>query len=172
MADVLIRPAMAADAPAYNVYRREIADEPENGITYWPGEYWRTVEQDREHIERIIADEAQQILLAVANGDIVGQCGCGGSSKRALHHAVGLGIDVHRDYRHQGVGRALMQAMLDWARAHPAIRRVELDVFTHNLPAISLYLKFGFVVEGRKKHAYFKDGRYVDAYLMALLLED
>jgi RimJ/RimL family protein N-acetyltransferase len=62
--------------------------------------------------------------------------------------------------------------MMDWVQANPRLRRVELEVFTHNLTAIHLYLKHGFEIEGRKRCAYFKDGRYVDAYLMALVFDD
>jgi RimJ/RimL family protein N-acetyltransferase len=172
MDDIVIRPARTTDAPGFNAYRRGIADELENGITYSPGEYVRTVEEERDRIASIIADDGQHLLMAEAHGEIVGQCTCGGVSKLALRHSVGLGIDVHQSYRGRGVGSALMIAMLDWTRAHPVIRRVELDVFTHNFAAIHLYLKFGFVVEGLRRRAYFKDGRFVDSYLMALLFED
>ena len=171
MAEIKIRPARAADAASYNAYRRCIADEPDNGITYSPGEYTRTFEEDHERILSAITNDFQHILVAEADGEIIGHCSCGGAAKLALRHVVGLGIDVHRDYRNRGVGSALMQTMLDWAQANPLIRRVELDVMTHNLPAIHLYLKNGFEIEGFRKHAYFKDGRYVDAYLMALLFD-
>ena len=132
----------------------------------------RTVDEERERIESAIAAEDQHLLVAEANGEIVGQCKCMGIAKLALRHSVGLGIDVDRNYRNQGVGSALMQAMLAWVQANPRLRRVELEVFTHNLPAIHLYLKYGFEIEGRKRCAYFKDGRYVDAYLMALVFDD
>jgi RimJ/RimL family protein N-acetyltransferase len=172
MAEVTIRPAVAADAAAYNTYRRRIADEPNNGITYSPGEYTRTVEEDRQRILDSAAADTWHILVAVVNDEIVGHCSCGGANRLALRHIVSLGIDVAREYRNRGVGSALMRAMIDWAGANPAIRRVELDVFTHNLPAIHLYLKYGFEIEGRRKRAYFKDGRFVDAYTMALLFDD
>jgi RimJ/RimL family protein N-acetyltransferase len=165
-----IRSATPADAADYNAYRRRIADEPDNNITYWPGEYTRTIEEMQRLLAAMTGTQ-QHILIAEVHGEIIGHCACGGSTKRALRHAVGLGIDIDRHYRNQGVGTALMQAMIDWARANPAIRRIELDVFTHNLPAINLYLKFGFEIEGRKHMAYFKEGGYVDAYLMALILD-
>lgn len=170
MAGLTIRPATPDDAAGYNAYRRRMADEPDNKITYWPGEYTRTTEE----MQRLLAamNGTQHILVAEVGGEIIGHCACGGSAKRALRHTVGLGIDIDRNYRHQGVGSALMQAMIDWARTNPVIRRIELDVFTHNLPAIHLYLKYGFEIEGRKRCAYFKERGYVDAYLMALILDD
>jgi len=170
--EATIRPATGADATGYNIYRRRIADEPNNGISYSVGEYVRTVDEERERIERAIAAEDQHLLIAEVNGEIVGQCKCAGTAKIALRHTVGLGIDVDRNYRNRGVGSALIQAMMAWVQANPRLRRVELEVFTHNLPAIHLYLKYGFEIEGRKRCAYFKDGRYVDAYLMALVFDD
>jgi len=40
----------------------------------------------------------------------------------------------------------------------------------HNTPAIGLYRKLGFQVEGTKVHALCVDGIYVDELLMAKLL--
>lgn len=172
MSDVTIRPATVEDAASFNAHRRRIADEPDNGISWSPGEYTRPVAEVRERIRSIIATDNQYLLVAEADGEIVGQCSCFGSPKQALQHNAGLGIDVDKRYRGQGVGTSLMAAMLDWARANPIIQRIELEVHTHNLAAIHLYLKHGFEIEGRKQHAYFKDGRYVDAYLMAQVFDD
>lgn len=55
---------------------------------------------------------------------------------------------VRSDNRGRGVGSALLQACVEWAREHGA-HKVTLSVFPHNEPAIALYRKFGFEVEGR-----------------------
>ena len=48
-----------------------------------------------------------------------------------------------------------------------------VDVFPHNAPAIALYEKRGYVREGfRRRHDRRPDGRFVDAILMAKLLDD
>lgn len=86
-----------------------------------------------------------------------------------MRHVVGLGIDIDQEYRNQGIGGALLTKMTDWAGQHPVIRRIELTVFVYNYRAIGLYLKHGFVIEGLNREAYFKSGRYVDAYSMALV---
>lgn len=169
---IKIRPIKIEDAPAYNAYRRSIADEPHNKIASIVGEYTRSVEAERERIAGVIADPNQQILLAIAEGNICGQCMCRGSHKVVLRHAVVLGIDVAEAYRGQGVGSALMAEMLQWADENPQVTRVELDVFATNRPAISLYLKYGFYIEGRRRNAYLKDGTYTDSYVMGLLLKN
>jgi RimJ/RimL family protein N-acetyltransferase len=65
----------------------------------------------------------------------------------------------------------MMTRVIEWATQNPVIRRLELEVFTTNERAIHVYEKFGFQMEGCKRRAYYKDGDYVDAYVMALLLE-
>lgn len=46
---------------------------------------------------------------------------------------------------------------------------IELSVYTDNAPAIHLYEKFGFVVEGTARQYALRGGVYVDAHLMARL---
>ena len=46
---------------------------------------------------------------------------------------------------------------------------MDLDVYVDNEPALRLYKKFGFVIEGRLVDYAFRDGEYVDVYIMARL---
>jgi putative acetyltransferase len=46
---------------------------------------------------------------------------------------------------------------------------LELEVYTDNEPAVRLYQKFGFEIEGTAIQYAFRDGQYVDLYLMARL---
>lgn len=156
------------DAETYNVYRRQMADEPDNFIDYSRGEYTRSVAEERELLRATLAKSIRQSLVAEVNGMIVGACGCVGTDNPSLWHTVGLGIGILPDYRNQGLGSQFMAQILAWAKAHPIVHRVEFDVFANNYPAIGLYLKYGFKIEGRKEKAYFKYGHYIDAYLMAL----
>ena len=74
---------------------------------------------------------------------------------------------VHPDHWGQGVGSALMAAIVDLADNWLALKRVELEVYTDNAAAIHLYEKFGFVLEGTKRKFAFREGEYVDAHVMA-----
>lgn len=74
---------------------------------------------------------------------------------------------VHDKWHSKGVGTALMKALLDLAENWLNLSRLELNVFTDNEPALRLYKKLGFVIEGRHKKYAFRDGGYVDAYTMA-----
>ena len=63
MPEFTIRPITTDDAAAYNAYRHLIADEPDNNVALGKGEYPRTVEQELERIQQVLADPLQQILL-------------------------------------------------------------------------------------------------------------
>ena len=65
-----------------------------------------------------------------------------------------------------------MQAAVDLADNWLNLSRLELEVYTDNEPAIRLYRKFGFAVEGTLVRFAFRDGRYVDAFAMARLRAD
>jgi L-phenylalanine/L-methionine N-acetyltransferase len=49
------------------------------------------------------------------------------------------------------------------------VRRLELAVYVDNAPAIRLYKRFGFEIEGTRRAAAFRDGAFVDDHVMARL---
>jgi putative acetyltransferase len=62
-----------------------------------------------------------------------------------------------------------MRAAVGLADRWLNLERLELEVYTDNEPAVRLYQKFGFAIEGTLARYAFRDGRYADAYLMARL---
>ena len=82
-------------------------------------------------------------------------------------HSARLGIEVHDDCQGRGVGHELMSAAVDHAESQLHIRRIELRVFAVNEPAIALYEKFEFEIEGTHLSFGFREGQFVDVYSMA-----
>jgi [ribosomal protein S18]-alanine N-acetyltransferase len=76
-------------------------------------------------------------------------------------------IAVHPDFRRQGIGRLLLEQVVDAARRQERLR-VTLDVRFSNVPAQNLYRSFGFVIRGLRKGYYSDNGE--DALVMALEL--
>ncbi len=110
------------------------------------------------------------VLVACVAGEVVGQLGLHTfphSPRR--RHAGQLGMAVRDDWQGRGVGRALMQAAIDLAEKWLQLTRLELEVYTDNEPAVQLYKKCGFVIEGTLARYAFRNGSYVDAYAMARL---
>lgn len=76
-------------------------------------------------------------------------------------------LTAAQERRNKGVGTALLGRLVAWAESSAVIRRLDLEVWTHNAAARHLYRKFGFVEEGCRRAAYFVDGQFVDGILMA-----
>jgi putative acetyltransferase len=90
-------------------------------------------------------------------------------NKARRRHAGAIGLIVHDESQGKGIGSALMHAGVDLADKWLNLTRLELEVYTDNAPAIHLYERFGFEREGTLRQYAFRDGNYVDAYLMARL---
>lgn len=105
-------------------------------------------------------------VVAVAGGQLIGMLHI-----EASRHGFGeLGMLVRRDWRGHGVGSALVEAAIDWARGH-GLHKLCLEVFAHNAAAIALYRKCGFAEEGRRVRQYRRaNGELWDTIMMGLLL--
>jgi putative acetyltransferase len=108
-------------------------------------------------------------LIAERGGRIVGNAGVHPALHVRRRHTAGIGMAVARDAQGQGVGSALMAAIVDWADNWAQLLRLELTVYTDNQAGLALYRKFGFVAEGTHRAYAMRDGVYVDAVCMARL---
>jgi L-phenylalanine/L-methionine N-acetyltransferase len=110
-----------------------------------------------------------RVLVACADGGIVG-CGALSIPVAARRRHVGeLGLSVHDDWHRRGIGSSLLGSVLQLADCWLNLTRTELTVYTDNQPAIALYEKFGFVREGRLVRYAYRNGDYADVYAMARL---
>ena len=109
-------------------------------------------------------------MVACVEMEVIGQLGLHMFPHSPRRKHVGqLGMGVRDDWQGKGAGTALMQAAVDLADKWLNLERLELDVYTDNDPAVRLYKKFGFVIEGTLAQFAFRDGRYADVYAMARL---
>jgi RimJ/RimL family protein N-acetyltransferase len=158
-----IRRAVAGDFDAYLNAFEAVAAEGR-----WMGaEAPLDREARREGFERAVAEDGAVLFLAEARGGIVG--GCFGSLASGI---ADLGMFVVDGWRGGGVGAALLDALIDWARAGGA-HKVSLAAWTTNHPAIGLYARSGFRVEGvRRRHYRRRSGALWDSVLMGLVLDE
>jgi putative acetyltransferase len=107
-------------------------------------------------------------LVAEEEGRIIGHGYLQPMDLSAVSHVFRLTLVVHRGFEGRGTGKALMQALLEWAKSSPAVKKIELLVRAKNETAIGLYRGFGFVEEGRfRKRVRLADGSYIDDISMA-----
>lgn len=171
MPPYMVRVAQPTDAEGTLAHIQQLAIEPGTGVLIGPCDPLPSLHEERQTIADYAAVDNWIKLVADADGVIIGICTAKGGRRDASRGNVGVGLSVDAAWRGQGVGTALMERLIAWARETGFIWRIELDVFTHNTHAISLYQKLGFEIEGRRRKAYFKDGAFVDAFMMSLLLE-
>ena len=138
-----------------------------------PGFRWGTMrlpyhspEKVRGWIEK--APPGSVELVAVLDGQVVGQAGLQRHTGRRAH-AGGIGMGVHDAWTGKGIGTALLAALVDTADRWLGLRRLELTVYADNAPALALYCRLGFELEGRHRAYALRDGEYVDALTMARL---
>lgn len=74
-----------------------------------------------------------------------------------------------KSFWNQGIGSEVMRMMLRHGFNTLNLNRISLQVYENNLRAFRSYEKAGFVLEGRKRQAMYKEGKYVDILLMSVL---
>lgn len=162
---VTIRPVVEQDAPGLVAHLQRVAREGLLGVASF-----RTAAQEAAFI--VALNPALYLYLAALDGDlVVGNIIATRGDTATMNHLVGLAMALDPPYRGQGIGSRLLDRALTWAKAAGAEKAI-LSVLAINAPALGLYRKFGFQVEGRRSRQYRKitgDG-YDDEILMGKFL--
>ncbi len=166
---VVVRRAQPGDAGALVALAEEVASEPEGWLI--SDGAWRTPGEERRFLRalRRYSDAAVFVAEISTSNGIVGRMSLGRDPHPASRHVADIGLMVAASHRRRGIGNALLEAAVDWARA-TGVRKLELHVFPHNEAAIALYERFGFRREGYRRGHYRRGPEYLDAILMALEL--
>jgi ribosomal-protein-alanine N-acetyltransferase len=105
--------------------------------------YRRELESPNSHFLGLFSPFSSSGLLGM---------GCFWSILEEAHITI---LAVHPEYHRQGLGQALLYALLKTA-SDRGLERATLEVRVSNQMAISLYQKFGFKTAGRRPR-YYKD---------------
>ena len=164
MSDVVIRRARPADAAGLVMLAREVGSEPEGWLISTSD--WRRAGDERRYLRATRRSPNAAVFVAEAPDGLVARLSVARDPHPASAHVADLGLMVAADYRRRGIGKALLEQAVEWARA-ARVSKLELHVFPYNEPALALYRAFGFVEEGYRRRHYRRGGEYVDAILMA-----
>ena len=164
---MIIRRAEPGDAQGLADLGDAVGSEPEGWLVTTNG--WRSPADERRYIRAIRRYPHAAVFVAEDEGAIVGRLSIARDQHPASRHVADLGLIVAATHRRRGIGTALLNAAVEWARASDVLK-LELHVFPWNEGAIVLYERFGFEREGYR-HAHYRRGEeYVDAILMAYLV--
>ena len=157
-----IRPATADDSEQIVALADSVASE-ERWIVAQPGDT-TALEETARWVELVAHGGLS--LVAESEGRVAGHL----IGRHTQDGDGEVGLIVGSGFRRQGLGEALMNASVAWARL-AGITKLTLSVFSDNEPAIALYQKLGFVQEGIEKDRYMVGGLMKDAILMGLELQ-
>jgi RimJ/RimL family protein N-acetyltransferase len=165
---VRIRRAQTGDAAALVALAESVGAEPEGWLISDSG--WRSVGDERRYLRTVRRHPDAAVFVAETDAGVVGRLSVARDPHPASRHVADLGLMVAAGWRRRGIGWALLEEAVAWARSS-GVRKLELHVFPHNEAAIRLYERFGYVREGLRTAHYRRGGEYVDAVLMAYRLD-
>lgn len=82
------------------------------------------------------------------------------------------GLMLHPDFRGRGIAKAATELFWRHLIRELNIHRVELECYGFNERAVRHFERSGFIREGTKRKAYWRNGTWVDGILFGLVRED
>jgi ribosomal protein S18 acetylase RimI-like enzyme len=177
---VKIRPADAADLPAFFVYLDDhLRDNGRDGTPLFQP-LSRAQSQlppglKASFVEGVAIPVGEprwrRLWLALdPRGSIAGHIDLRARPEPLARHRAMLGMGVHRAYRRRGLGAQLLDTAVDWARDEKGLKWIDLEVLSENHPAVTLYLHAGFTMTARIADMLEIDGLSQDLSYMSYKL--
>ncbi len=166
MIGAVVRRARPDDAAALLKLQLEL--DAETRMMLEPGERPADAAIIATKLAALAALPNSVVLVAGIGDELAGYVEAEGGSYLRNRHSATLVVGVRRRFAGRGLGRALMQAVIDWAES-AGVNRLELTVMVHNTTAIALYRSLGFVEEGLRRRSLIVGGVAVDELAMARL---
>jgi ribosomal protein S18 acetylase RimI-like enzyme len=158
---VHIRRLTPADAALYRDIRLE-------ALRCEPEAFGSTFEVENNRPLSFFSDRigGSKTFGAFRGSELVGIAGLLiGERPKEAHKGRLVGMYVRPSARRVGVGRRLVETIVEFARSH--VELIQLAVVSGNQAAQQLYARLGFVEYGIEKKALKQNGRCFDEVLMA-----
>ncbi|HCL66322.1 MAG TPA: GNAT family N-acetyltransferase [Rhizobium sp.] len=164
-ASITIRDAVEADLPAIrDIYNHAV----EHTTAIW-NEVLIDVDNRRAWMELRRA-KGFPVLVAEKDGKVAGYASYGDwRAFDGYRHTVEHSVYVDKECRGTGIGKLLLQTLIEHARAngkHVMIAAIEAE----NQPSIALHERLGFRLVGIHKEVGTKFGRWLDLAMMELMV--
>lgn len=163
-APIEVRRLSPDEAPLYREIRLE-------GLGQDPDAFSSTLENERIQPLSFFAERLAGAVVfgAFQGSELLGVAGFFVQvGLKHAHKGTLWGMYVRPAARGAGVGRRLVEAVIDYAR--PRVELIQLSVIAENPAARRLYARLGFEEYGVEKRAAKYQGRYHDDVLMAKML--
>ena len=162
----LLRSPTAEDTEGMIAYLRQTSGETPYMARY-EDEVTMTADKEGRFLSEILDDPKIIMIAAFIDGRLIANAGLSRVSLREKHHhRAEFGISIVKEYWNQGLGSALLAAIIESAKS-AGYEQLELDVVAENERAVALYKKFGFETYGTRERSFkLRDGSYSSEYLM------
>lgn len=161
--DIKHRFATAADFDSIFDLYMDSASNPY--LTYDP--------MDKDEFKKIYEEliPSNTLYIAELDGKVAGTYRLIPKKDRQAHIIYLGGFAVSHSMKGKGIGSKILDHIA-YISENEGRKRIELTVDVDNEPAINLYTKMGYAIEGRIRNSYRRnqENRYFDEYLMGKLL--
>jgi len=165
---IKIRPHLISDIP----YRVIWLNNPKVSkfISEKPGQK-TTLKKEELWFDKYSKDKNKKFFTICIDSMPIGFMGLSRIDKtnRNADAFIAIGDDK---YRGKGFGKIAMQYLVDYGFDKLGLHKINLGVFEKNIPAVNLYKKLGFVIEGIMRDEVFFNGEYHNQISMAIFNKD
>jgi len=166
---VLLRHVEVADAPRVIDFVQGFVYEAEY-VPLVKGEFNPTLEEEEAILRSYVERDTCLFLVAEYEGKIVGNINVEGHKRKILEHTALFGMGMWKEWEGVGLGTAILNAAIAWAKANPTLEMLWLQVYENNQVGRALYRKAGFVEHGMTPKFFKQNGQYHNEVLMHLFV--
>lgn len=119
-----------------------------------------------EEWKATLKKDGRYLFFAKVDDEIVGMVAAYQEEGERVHHVAYVwGVYVRETFRGQGIGKKLMEALLDELEKNNVVK-ANLNVNTAQANAVKLYESLGFQIIGTAHKEMYIDGKFHDEFLM------
>lgn len=135
-------------------------------------EYPDDIVSESNLIEAYRKSENSILLIAEFGDEFIGNIDLTGSKRTKMFHTGMIGMGIKEPWRNQGLGRRLIESVIDWAKKYSAIEIIWLDVYASNELGYNLYKNTGFEVSGIINDFFKGEHGYINKIQMYQRIKD
>ena len=167
MKNVTIRKAKIEDAQAILQYLDQIGKESDN-LTFGEEGIGYTLEDEEKLIQSYDENLNSTMFIALDSNQVVSVGNLSASKRERTKHVSVLGISVLKTHWNMGIGKQMMNTLIEFAKQAPDTKAIHLDVRSDNRFAIHLYELVGFKKNSTIPEMMHIQDNYYDIDLMIL----
>lgn len=132
-----------------------------------------TLEDEKKWYQSITATEDTYSFAIETIEDSIYLGGCGINHVDWKNSIAVVGIFIgNKDYWNKGYGTDAMRTLIKFIFNEMNINKIKLNVYSFNERAVKCYEKCGFKKEGVLRQEIYREGKYHDEFIMAILREE